>query len=125
MSDVQPMLVIEDLADAIAWYRDALGFQVFPFGHYADGSPRVAGAKLEDAFFLLSNDEALSVDDARGSGGIRLYFHLDDSIDTLYKRWQVDPRVFVVDVPRDQDWGDRTLIIRDPWGNLLIFSNPA
>lgn len=126
MSDVQPMLYIEELERGMAFYRDQLGFDVSVFGHHKEtGAPLIAGAKLEDAFVLLTN-EALFRDAGNASGGsVRLYFHLDGPVDELHARIADEPDVEIIQPPTNQHWGDRTLIVRDPWGVLLVFSNPV
>lgn len=125
MSDVQPMLVIEELEDAIAFYRDQLGFAVDVFGHHPEtGAPLIAGARLEDAFVLLTNERVFA-DAGTGSGAVRLYFHLETRVDDLLDRITGQPGVTIVQGPTNQHWGDRTLIVRDPWGVLLVFSNPV
>ena len=124
MSDVQPMLYIEDLERGIAFYRDQLGFDVTVFGRHAGtDAPLIAGAKLEEAFFLLSNEGTFRDAGNTGGGSVRLYFHLQVPVDTLAQRFANAEGAEVVQGPTDQHWGDRTLIIRDPWGVLLVFSN--
>lgn len=124
MSDVQPMLYIEDLERGIAFYRDGLGFDVTVFGHHKEtGAPLIAGATLEGAFINLTNDELFRDQGNTGSGSVRLYFHLDAPVDDLHERIANQPDVVIVQGPTDQHWGDRTVIVRDPWGVLLYFSN--
>lgn len=124
MSDVQPMLYIEDLERGIAWYRDQLGFDVTVFGHHKDtGAPLIAGATLEGAFLNLTNDAFFRHEGTSGGGSVRLYFHLDGPIDTLHERIAGKPDVEMLQGPTDQHWGDRTLAVRDPWGVVLVFSN--
>lgn len=124
MSDVQPMLYIEDLDRGIAFYRDQLGFEVTVFGrHSGTDAPLIAGAKLEGAFFLLSNEETFRDAGNTGGGSVRLYFHLEMPVDVLAERIAGVEGAEMVQGPTDQHWGDRTLIIRDPWGVLLVFSN--
>lgn len=126
VSDVQPMLYMEDLEDAIAFYRDQLGFEMFVFGdHPQSGVPLIAGAKLEDAFLLLTREELFADGGGNGRGPVRLYFHIETPVDDLLDRITGQPGVEIVQPPTDQHWGDRTLIVRDPWGVLLVFSNPA
>ena len=126
MSDVQPLLFIEDLERRIAFYRDQLGFETFIFGrHPQTDAPLIAGAKLEDALILLTNEELFRDTGGSGSGPIRLYFHLRGSVDDLHARVADHQDVTIVQGPTDQHWGDRTVIVRDPWTVLLVFSNPA
>ena len=123
MSDVQPMLYIENLERGIAFYRDGLGFEVIVFGrHKESGAPLIAGAKLEDAFFLLTNEPLFRGDGEMG-GSVRLYFHLQTPVDTLAERFAKVEEAEIIQGPTDQHWGDRTVIVRDPWGVLLVFSN--
>lgn len=126
MSDVQPMLFMEDLERGIELYRDQLGFEVFVFGYHPDtGAPLIAGAKLEDAFILLTREELFRADGSIGSGPARLYFHPGRSVEELYASTANQPDIRIVQPPTDQHWGDRTVIVRDPWDVLLVFSNPV
>ena len=126
MSDVQPMLVIDALEDAIAFYRDQMGFAVQIFGHHPEtGVPLIASAQLEDAVVLLTREQLFADPDSTGSGIVRLYFHLVSPVDDFFDRITGQPNVSIVQEPTDQHWGDRTLIVRDPWGVLLVFSNRA
>jgi uncharacterized glyoxalase superfamily protein PhnB len=124
MSDVQPMLFIEDLERGIVFYGDQLGFETFVFGrHPQTDAPLIAGAKLEDAFMLLTNEELFRDSGIAGSGPVRLYFHLDGSVDDLHARIVDQQDVTIVQGPTDQHWGDRNVIGRDPWDVMLVFSN--
>lgn len=126
MSDVQPMLYIENLEKGMAFYRDQLGFNVSIFGHHKQtGDPLIAGANLEDAAIMLTNEELFRDGATPASGPVRLYFHLRRSVDELHTRIADQPDVTIVQEPTSQHWGDRTLMARDPWGVLLVFSNPG
>jgi uncharacterized glyoxalase superfamily protein PhnB len=126
VSDVQPMLFIEDLERGMAFYRDQLGFEVFVFGNHPEtGAPLIAGAKLEDAFLLLTNEDLFRDGERVGSGSVRLYFHIEEPVDALHARIAALHDGYIVQGPTDQHWNDRTLMVRDPWGVLLVFSNPV
>ncbi|HYH12876.1 MAG TPA: VOC family protein [Thermomicrobiales bacterium] len=124
-SDVQPLLWIADLDAAMAWYRDRLGFVITVFGQADDGGVSTCLASLDGAAVLLSRDSALALTGDLGSGHVRLYFHLGSSVDMLHASVRDLPDVEVVQVPTTQWWGDRTMILRDPWGTLLVFSSPS
>jgi len=124
-SDVQPLLWLADLDAAMAWYRDTLGCEVTVFGRANDGGVTTCLVSLGGAGVLLSRDPAMALDGDLGSGHVRLYFHLDTAIERLHDRIRDDADVDVVQEPTTQWWGDRTLILRDPWGTLLVFSNPS
>jgi PhnB protein len=124
MSDVQPMLWLDDIEAAIGWYRDRLGCEITVFGHDADGRASVCLAALDGAALLITRDPAMSLDGSgKGSGHVRLYFHLGQSVTALHERVAGEADVEVVQEPTDQWWGDRTLILRDPWGTVLVLSN--
>lgn len=125
-SDVQPMLWVDDLDAAMAWYRDRLGFAIAVFGHDADGRASACLASLDGAAVLMTRDPAMALDGAgEGSGHVRLYFHLGQPIEALHERVADADDVEVVQGPTDQWWGDRTVILRDPWGTVLVFSHTA
>ncbi len=123
-SDVQPMLWIDDLDAAIAWYRDRLGFEVTVFGRDADGRAGTCLAAFDGAALLMTRNPVLALDGSgQGSGHVRLYFHVGTSVDGLHDCVKHFEDVEVVQGPTDQWVGDRTVILRDPWGTVLVFSN--
>jgi uncharacterized glyoxalase superfamily protein PhnB len=74
---------------------------------------------------LLTNEELFRGSGGPGSDSVRLYFHIEEPVDVLHKRIVGEPDVRIVQGPTDQHWNDRTLMVRDPWGVLLVFSNPV
>jgi hypothetical protein len=119
------MLWIDQIEAAMDWYRDRLGYEMAIFGRDAGGRPNVCLASLDGAAMLITRDPVLALSGAgQGSGHVRLYVHLGAPVDDLHERVRGVPEVEVVQGPSDQHWGDRTLILRDPWGTLLVFSSP-
>jgi uncharacterized glyoxalase superfamily protein PhnB len=117
------MLYVEALDQAIAFYRDRLGFDVQVFGHHPQsGAPLIAVASLEGAAILLTNEVLFR---GSGPGNVRLYFHLAGSVDDLHERIAGQPGIDIIQGPTDQHWGDRTVIVRDPWEAVLVFSTQA
>lgn len=127
MSDVQPVVFIDEIEDAIAFYRDGLGFDINVFGvDKTSGRPNIFLAKLEAAAFLVSRVPVFAGDGgSTSSSGVTLYFHLDGSVDGYAARFLVASGASVDHEPTDQWWGDRTFAIRDPWGYRLLFSNSS
>jgi len=124
MSDVQPVLYVDDIEAAVAFYRDGLGMDVNVFGTDPEsGRPNIFLASIENAKFLVSRDETFAKAGGNGSGGVTLYFHLDSPVDGHVERFRSAPGVEVVEDLTDQWWGDRTFTIRDPWGYTLLFSS--
>lgn len=58
----------------------------------------------------------------RANRSITLDFRVDD-VDATYKALQDVVEVFVNE-PTDMPWGNRSLLIRDPDGNLINFFTP-
>ncbi len=124
MSDVQPVLYIDDIERAIAFYRDGLGLTVDVFGSDPEsGCPNIFLASIENAKFLVSRDPNFAKAGGSGSGGVTLYFHLDSPVDGYVERFRSAEGVEIVEDFTDQWWGDRTFTIRDPWGYVLLFSS--
>lgn len=124
MSDVQPVLYIDDIEGAIAFYREGLGLDVNVFGNDPEtGRPNIFLASLDEAKFPVSRDPTFAKADGSGSGGVTLYFHLDSPVDGYVDRFRSAAGSEVVEDVTDQWWGDRTFTIRDPWGYILIFSS--
>lgn len=67
---------------------------------------------------LLGDDVA----EARANRSITLDFLVDD-VDSTYEALRDVVRVFVNE-PRDMPWGNRSLLLRDPDGNLINFFTP-
>jgi uncharacterized glyoxalase superfamily protein PhnB len=124
MSDVQPVLYIDDIEAAISFYRDGLGLKVDVFGSDPEsGRPNIFLASIEDAKFLVSRDPTFARAGEGGSGGVTLYFHLDSPVDGYVDQFTSPQGVEIVEPLTDQWWGDRTFTVRDPWGYILVFSS--
>ena len=67
---------------------------------------------------LLGEDVA----EARANRSVILDFRVDD-VDAIYKALQEVTEAFV-NKPTDMPWGNRSLLVRDPDGNLVNFFTP-
>lgn len=68
---------------------------------------------------LLGDDAA----EARANRTVALDFLVDD-VDATYQALQSVVGVFV-NTPTDMPWGNRSLLVRDPDGNLINFFTPV
>ena len=106
-----PTLAVGDLASALAYYADVLGFEeVWRWGD----PPRHAGLKLGSVEVHLSAKEP-------NPGGGWLYFVIAD-VDALYATYR-ERGVHIGHEPRDQEWDMRELQVRDMVGNELVFAS--
>jgi catechol 2,3-dioxygenase-like lactoylglutathione lyase family enzyme len=115
----EPQLFVQDLAGACAFYTEKLGFGLaFSYGeppYYAQVFR--GGARLNlrhvDAPVIdpqLRDEEQL----------LSATITLDDAV-PLYREYQAAGVAFAQPL-KDEPWGARTFIVRDPEGNLLLFS---
>jgi len=105
-------LLVDDVRAGVAFYRDALGFELTEdFGEYVQ---LAGGSDIALALFLRKGQEdaiALEPPGDRALLGIAV-----DSVD----RTAEELAEHVVAGPADQpDWGLRVVWVRDPAGNLL------
>ena len=111
------ILPCRDMAAMRAFYRDVMGFAL------AEDHPdwtrfQVGGVNLT----LRPRGAWLSWHDGEkpaGSAAVQLAFRVPyDEIDRCHREL-VERGAVVIDPPRDQDFGHRTLFFRDPEGNVL------
>jgi|SRR5581483_8269818 len=119
---VTPHLILDDTAEAIAWYAAALGAEeVAPRALGPDGRVMHAEIRIGNSVLML-NDAMGGGRSAKALGGspIGLWIYVDDC-DALYRRAvaagaQVPPGP--MGVLGDQFWGDRTGTVSDPFGYM-------
>jgi len=117
---VTPHLILDNAAEAIDWYRKALGAdEVAPRAVGPDGKIMHAEIRIGNSVLML-NDAMGGGRSAKALGGspIGLWIYVDDC-DALYQR-AVNAGAGVLPPPMgplmDQFWGDRTGAITDPFG---------
>ena len=110
---VIPTLGVGDVASALEYYADVLGFsEAWRWGD----PPDHAGLTLGTAEVHLSAR-------APNPGGGWLYFIVPD-VDALHATY-LERGVDIGHEPRDQEWGMRELPVRDLVGNELVFAAPC
>jgi PhnB protein len=116
---VTPQLVFDDAAEAIDWYKKALGAVEKTRAVGPDGKIMHAELQIGDSRIML-NDAMGGGKSAQGFGGspISLWVYVQDC-DALFNR-AVAAGAKVPPGPMgqlmDQFWGDRTGMFKDPFG---------
>jgi lactoylglutathione lyase len=121
-----PILYVDDVGRALAFYRDLLGFrEVYRFP--PDGEPGYVSVELDAGRLGLSRA------DWPGPHGkpqrpvtgrpFELCLETDD-VDALVDRLRA-AGVAVLSEPADQPWGERVAFVEDPDGNPVHLRAPA
>jgi PhnB protein len=116
---VTPQLILDNAAQAIDWYKKALGAEEVTRAVGPDGKILHAEIRIGDSPIML-NDEMGGAKSARAFGGspASLWLYVDNC-DTLFNR-AVSAGGKVQPGPmgqlQDQFWGDRAGTIIDPYG---------
>ncbi|MBM6621481.1 VOC family protein [Micrococcaceae bacterium RIT802] len=114
-------IITDDVDGLVAFYEAATGITVerlHPmFAEFRTPSGTLAVAST--ATVPLLGDNAA---EARANRSITLDFLVDD-VDATFKPLQGVVEVFVNE-PTDMPWGNRSLLVRDPDGNLINFFTP-
>lgn len=118
----EPQLFVRDIAASCDFYSRVLGFSVA----FVHGEPPFYGQVFRDGarLNLRHVDEAV-IDPARRESDqlLAATITLEDA-SALYDEYQRAGAEFAEPL-RDQEWGSRTFVVRDPDGNLLLFAGRA
>jgi catechol 2,3-dioxygenase-like lactoylglutathione lyase family enzyme len=109
-----PILPVEDLASARAFYVNALGFRV-TFEASEDGLSGLLG--IERGTIQMTLDCPM-----QGHGRNACVALQVEDADAYYREWRA--KVNVLRAPKDEDWGARTFDLLDPSGNTIFVMGP-
>jgi len=109
-----PILPVDDLAVARAYYVDKLGFRVV-FEASDDGKSGLLG--------VARGTIQITLDSPMPGHGRQACVSLEvESVDAYFEEWQ--QQVDVLRPPRDEVWGARTFDLVDPFGNTIFVMGP-
>ena len=112
---VTPSLTLDNAADAIEWYKKALG--ATEIGRHAGPDGKIMHAELQigDSRIMV-NDPIMHTKGPKALGGspASLYLYVEDC-DALFKRAVAAGATEMMPVA-DQFWGDRLGALKDPHG---------
>jgi PhnB protein len=114
-----PHLTVRNAAEALEFYKKALGAEVLHIARMPDGKVMHASLRIGDSMLML-NDEfpehgALSPLAHNGTG-VAIHIYTDDA-DAAFNR-AVSAGAQVKMPLMDQFWGDRYGIVTDPYGHM-------
>jgi len=125
LTSVAAHLYVRDLKASTDFFTTNLGFVI----DFVYGEPPFYGQVSRDNALLALRcmDEAFFAEDIRQREGLlsaSITLASTDEIKQLFLAYQT------VDVPfaqplRNEPWGAKTFIVRDPDGNLILFAGPA
>lgn len=114
-------IITDDVDALVAFYETSTGItaeRLHPmFAELRTRSGTLAVASSATVPFLGDNAA-----EARANRSVTLDFLVDD-VDATYEALQDVVEVFV-NQPTDMPWGNRSLLVRDPDGNLINFFTP-
>lgn len=124
LSAVEPELFVADIKAACAWFTDKLGFEMV----FTYGEPSFYGQVKRDnaAINLRLVCEPVYVGDIREREELLAASMTVDSaaeIKQLFLQYQAAGVDFFRPL-KQEPWGARNFIVRDPDGNLLLFAGP-
>lgn len=113
---------VTDFDRALAFYRDALGFEVA----YTYGDPPFWGeVRSGDALLNLRHvDVSPWVDGVRDAGQLLTAYVLVTDAKALFVDYQSREVDFHTRLQR-KPWGSNEFVVRDPDGNLILFGSPG
>lgn len=114
-------ITVNDMATSVAWYRDALGFEV---GQQFERDGRVAATRINAGAvrLLLNQEDGAKGADRKKGQGISLQFSTSQSVDAIADRARAHGAQLVSE-PTDMPWGARMFRLNDPDGFMLVISS--
>ncbi|HEY5922089.1 MAG TPA: VOC family protein [Kofleriaceae bacterium] len=117
---IQPVVQVADVAAAIAYYRDTLGFEV----DFVSGEPpmhaRVSSGDRDGPTAVRIRLVPFEGGGARADRGY-FWIHVGRDLDGLFAKYRA-AGVEIVSEPKRQPWGLRDFRVRDSNGHLYCFA---
>jgi uncharacterized glyoxalase superfamily protein PhnB len=110
-------MLVTDYPAAMDFYVGKLGFTpLFEYGM----PPYYAHIQRDEAIIAIRHTDTYPIDHAAGEDLLSAFIEVSD-VDALFAAMQ-SAGAAVHQAPRDEPWGTRSAILRDPSGNLLLFA---
>jgi uncharacterized glyoxalase superfamily protein PhnB len=116
-------LTVRDIHASLAWYRDAVGFEVDrEIVH--EGTLRAVAVRAGGVRLLLNQDDGAKGLDRPKGAGFSLMLTTRQSVDAIAARIRAHGGSLVSE-PADMPWGARAFRVRDPDGFAFAISSPV
>lgn len=109
------MIYVKDVARALGFYRDLIGFKLIEDFRY-EGQPVYARLRAPGGDGTIALHLA-APSDSMASGGVRLYFEVRELDDFCRKLQQKG--FYITQMPRTMPWGWRHAYLNDPDGHEI------
>ena len=116
-------LTVRDLGLSVAWYRDALGFEVAR-EIVRDGKLSSVAVRAGNVRLLLNLDDGAKGHDRAKGAGLSLMLTTRQSIDAIADRIRAHGGKLATE-PADMPWGARVFRVLDPDGFAFAISTPV
>ena len=116
------MVFVDSVTKSVAFYKDKLGFE---FTGYWDGEKPAQewtkpGEPPYAGFMIGGGHLGLHPNDGTRKAGNGMEFHVVvDNVDAYHK--QITAKGASSTEPKDEDWGGRTITLKDPDGHIWDF----
>jgi catechol 2,3-dioxygenase-like lactoylglutathione lyase family enzyme len=125
-------VTVNDVDESIAFYRDALGYEVrndVASGRYrwvTLGSPNQPGTEIviSEPHAGRSKADGDALQELLTKGVLPMLVFRAENVDTLFEQVRASGAE-VLQEPMDQPWGPRDCAFRDPSGNMVRISQAA
>ena len=117
---MQPVLAVRDMAKAVEYYRDVLGFHV----DFVEGDPPVHARVCADPSYSAPTVHIRFEPLAAGAApnpSVYLWLHVATGLDRLFEVYR-GRGVKMIREPEDRPWRLRQFVIEDRDGYLISFS---
>ena len=124
LRSIMPCVLVPDVAQTVAWYRDVLGFR--NGGAWGEGDEWFGIADVGDGLgfhFKSAGASMPRLDPALTPETAKLDAYVRVPADTIHPLHAALSKagVRVLAPPREQPWGQRELLVQDPDGHVLCF----
>ena len=116
-------LTVRDLQASLAWYRDAVGFEV-EREIVRDGTLRAVRLRAGNVRLLLNLDDGAKGANRAKGAGMSLMLTTGQSVDAIAARIRAHGGQLMTE-PADMPWGARSFRVQDPDGFIFAISSPV